>query len=110
MSRYTMTHAGEDEEIVVGWDVGLQTYFAQVLSRGRATREDDERCLCWIGTRPAEIPTVDALQDRLTGWFPLTPALRIQLIQDQATQPPLTAHQRGVLAWLKAQEEERRDA
>jgi hypothetical protein len=76
MSRYTVDT--QDQEIVVGWDNPLQTFFLQVSERGR----DEEGPRVWLGTLPGELPTVEALAKALTPYTTLSDELRTTLQRD----------------------------
>lgn len=68
MSRYTIEPAEWPDEfsVIVGWDPGLSTYFAQVY-RGNPYKADSE-CLLWLGN-VEQINTVDALLQQLNASF-----------------------------------------
>ena len=74
--------------VVVGWDTPLMTFFAQVFDH--AIAEEVEACVLWIGTTPAAIPTVAALQAQLAGWAMLSADIMTRLTRDQqAATPPM---------------------
>ncbi len=50
----------ERYEVIVGWDPGLQTYFAQVID----PEYDEEEPIVWLGTFDV-IPTVSDLEKLL---------------------------------------------
>src|SRR5262249_7200752 len=66
MSRYPIPGRDPRLTVVIGWDNPLATLFAQVFDP--ALEDDEEADLLWIGTRPQEIPTIEALQAQLAGW------------------------------------------
>ena len=102
MSRYSIPPQQPGLTVTVGWDNPLGTFFAQVFDP--SIEEDADACLLWIGTAPAAIPTVAALQAQLTGWATIPPT-----IVDRLSRAPrsacagarATAHGDGI-AWLLA--------
>jgi len=54
---------GERFEATLGWDRPMRTYFAMVYDRATGPADDEE--LLWIGNRYDELPTIDALEERL---------------------------------------------
>lgn len=55
MSRCVLDNDETGDEVVIGWDVSLGTFFAQVISRGA------EEPSVWLGTRPGEFVEPDDL-------------------------------------------------
>jgi hypothetical protein len=92
MSRYSISAQQPGLTVTVGWDNPLGTFFAQV---GNPSIEADETaCLLWIGTAPAAIPTVAALQAQLAGWATIPPEIVDRLVRDQQAATPPTPLQR----------------
>jgi len=88
MSRYSVPTQDPCMMVVVGWDTPLMTFFAQVFDH--AIAEEVEACVLWIGTTPAAIPTVAALQAQLAGWAMLSADIMTRLTRDQqAATPPM---------------------
>lgn len=54
MSRHDLIPFDPVHEVVVGWDPGLATFFAQVLDTA-ASEESDAYEVLWIGTSPHEV-------------------------------------------------------
>ena len=92
MSRYRVPAQDPGLTVIVGWDNPLETFFAQIFDPSIA--EDTEACRLWIGTTPAAIPTVAALQAELAGWATLSADLMARLTGDQQAATPPTALQR----------------
>ena len=88
MSRYSIPAQQPGLTVIVGWDNPLCTFFAQVFDP--AIEDDEAACLLWIGTALREIPTVAALQTRLTGWAIIPPAILDRLTHEQQTATPPT--------------------
>lgn len=101
MSRYEITGDDPNMRITVGWDRPLSTYFAQVISP-EADEESEDYILLWIGCRPYEIATPEALIKPLARY--VTPSetilqcLRADRILDLDRGP--TATQRMLLDLL----------
>ena len=66
----------------------MGTFFAQVFDP--SIEEDADACLLWIGTAPAAIPTVAALQAQLAGWATIPPDIVDRLTRDQQAATPPT--------------------
>ena len=84
MSRHTFHNQATNTEIAVGWDPGLDTYFAVVVTN------DYDNPILWIGTSPREIqdpqPVIKAITPYANSLDPQT--LSRQLLQDR--QDPFT--------------------
>src|SRR5262245_44566308 len=105
MSRYRIAEA--PNEVVVGWDPPLQTYFLEVFKAALGGEEEEEdEILLWPGTRPGEIPTVAAIEDvlaahaELTSGAALTPELCRKLEEDQANSTLPSELQRHMIELL----------
>ena len=92
MSRYHVPAQDPGLTVIVGWDTPLETYFAQVFNS--SMDEEAEACRLWIGTTPAALPTVAALQAELTGWATLSADILTRLSRDQQAATPPTPLQR----------------
>lgn len=57
MSRCVLDDENSGNEVVIGWDSGLQTYFAQVIEAG------EEKPGLWLGSLPGEYLEPDAVID-----------------------------------------------
>jgi hypothetical protein len=88
MSRYYIPPQQPGPTVIVGWDNPLCTFFAHVVDP--AIEDDEAACLLWIGTAPAAIPTVAALQAQLTGWATISSAIVDCLTHEQQTATPPT--------------------
>lgn len=72
-------------ECFVGWDPMLGTFFGQVYlvdAAGERIEEDgkgQDGTFCWVGTRPAEIRTVDHLAETLRSFAVLPADVRAKL-------------------------------
>ena len=90
MSRHDIQADNGDLEIVVGWDPGLSTLFAQVL-RPDADEESPEHTLLWIGCTPADILRPEDLITRLAPYAAVSPntieELRIDRAEDLDDPP-----------------------
>ncbi len=91
MSRYNVEVDGwpKNLTLLVGWDEGLATYFAQLYDGNPYT--DDSECLLWIGTAEI-IPTPELLLQHLNASFSegtppvsFSKALYHQLEEDRLT-------------------------
>lgn len=81
MSRRRVTAANPDLEAVVGWDPGLQTFFATV-----GPEDEYGEPAVWVGTSPYVLPTVDALASALTAHVTIPPLLATVLEFDRQHQ------------------------
>jgi hypothetical protein len=62
MSSYILEATNPNIEIMVGWDPGLNTYFAHVIDTVKE-EDDPSRTLAWIGTMPDHVHDVDVIVD-----------------------------------------------
>lgn len=79
MSRYVLDNEETGCEVVIGWDPGLDTFFAQVIQPG-----EDEPSI-WLGAYAGEFSTPD---DPIQAIIPYAcncsvEVLRFNLLQDQ---------------------------
>lgn len=84
MSRYSLKpHPDHRDvfEVAVGWDSGLETYFAMVFGVAEPGRDPEVKH--WMGGRPKEIGTVAALQEAVQDYAEITAELGLQLEADQ---------------------------
>ena len=70
MSRHSIPAFDRRHEIIVGWDWGMGTFFAQVLDNDAIERED--RFRVWIGTSFDEIQNPEALRQPIAAYGTLT--------------------------------------
>lgn len=70
-------------EVVVGWDAGLTTYFAQVKPCGEV---DTNQLHLWAGTSPGEIPNVEQLQNVLRNYIDIPLGIVECLERDKKTE------------------------
>jgi hypothetical protein len=95
MSRYSISPQQPGLTVTVGWDHPLCTFFTHVFDPSIAA--DETACLLWIGTAPAAVPTVAALQAQLTGWAAIPADIVDCLVRDQqAATPPTPLQQWGL--------------
>lgn len=69
MSRHSIPAHDQRYKIVVGWDWGMRTYFAQVHDK-EATKED--LASVWIGTTFDEIQTPEELREPIAAYGALS--------------------------------------
>lgn len=62
MSRYQLEPKNKRQEVYVGWDAGLCTFYGQVLPHAECDSFD---LLLWIGTNPAELTDLTTLIQQL---------------------------------------------
>ena len=97
MSRYEIVN--KSLTLAVGWDKGLQTFFARLTDDDMPAGEEE---LLWVGTSPKELRTVTALQAALEPYWTLDEETATDLCRDRDSQGPLTPLQRSVLHLLGA--------
>lgn len=128
MSRHEITAKDPNWTCVVGWDHGLETYFAQVRdeeveraaceaaerivedcrSTGRANAADRiaanrDSMIFWVGAECVrEITTVEELAARLAPYAELSPEMRETLREDREREEatPRTDHQLKMLDFV----------
>jgi hypothetical protein len=93
MSRYSVPAQEPGVTVIVGWDNPLRTFWAQVFDPS-VDADEEEACRLWIGTTPAALPTVAALQATLAGWATLSADILTRLTRDQQAATPPTPLQR----------------
>jgi hypothetical protein len=81
MSRHLVTAFDPELVVWVGWDDGLETYFAQVEPPGIRTPRD---LLLWVGSSPGEVGTADELARLLESWTSIDAELVADLANDRA--------------------------
>jgi hypothetical protein len=105
MSRYPIpAHASLRASIphvcvVVGWDNPLQTFFGQVLDPDRPLTQPET--VTWIGTRPAEIRTVEELVSAMEPYGTMPEAIVVQLRQEWSARTQATPLQEHMVAMLQ---------
>lgn len=82
MSRHLVTAFDPELVVWVGWDDGLETFFAQVEPPGIRTADD---LLLWVGTSPAEVTTADELAALVAPWTSLDARLVANLAGDRGS-------------------------
>ena len=82
MSRHSIPAFDQRYEIIVGWDWGMGTFFAQVLNIDAIERED--RFRVWIGTSFDEIQAPDVLRQPIAAYGTLTDDMIARLCADRA--------------------------
>lgn len=90
MSRHSVSN--KNLECVFGWDVGLSTYFGQVLDSDRPIAQSE--VVFWCGTHPEAIRSPEALAVLMAPYYGLDEEDLAQLHADRATAPPSTPLQR----------------
>lgn len=88
------------EEIIVGWDPPLQTYFFQIIGPEREEEEDD--LVIWVGASPSELPTVESLAVALAPYATLSAELAHKLEVEKADSPLPSDLQRFVIEMLSS--------
>jgi hypothetical protein len=90
MSRYEFVPPGWSAtfSFAIGWDVPLDTFFAQVIDT--SISEDDDRVIVWVGAMPPYYRDLDAMlwevNGRIAGRLPAVALLgdmRATLIKDR---------------------------
>lgn len=84
MSRH-LVRDDEQYKVVVGWDPPLQTFFAQVHD---LSKDEEERIILWLGTRPDELPTPNVVATTIAPWAQLPDELFIGLCWDKEQNLP----------------------
>lgn len=88
MSRYSFQAGGQ--EIIVGWDNPLSTFFVQVWGEAK----DEDAPVFWVGTKPEEVPLVEALTEGVRPYGEIPDEILTGLRADFAAREPLTDWQR----------------
>lgn len=104
MSRHYISTA--PDEIVVGWDPPLQTYFLQIS--GPAKSEEEDELVLWLGASPGELPTVESLAAALAPYAPLPKELAWKLEEDKAESPLPSELQKFVIEMFASSEKQQR--
>jgi hypothetical protein len=95
MSRYSFN--ARKRLIIVGWDNGLRTFFAQVWEGDDDDYDDDNRPILWLGLHYAEVQTVKELVQLVAPYGAIPRRLKHRLQKDFDERPALTEHQ----LWLR---------
>lgn len=82
MSRHILVGINPEHDIVVGWDPGLATYFAQVFPCHEQEGEEYRAELLWAGTSPGEIPNTEQLANVLRKFATIPDDIVSQLKSD----------------------------
>ena len=82
MSRHSIPAFDQRYKIIVGWDLPMRTYFAQVQDIDAIERED--RIRVWIGTSFDEIQAPDVLREPIAAYGTLTDDMLARLRADRA--------------------------
>ncbi len=79
MSRCVLDNEDTGAEVVIGWDLGLNTFFGQVTQPGK------EEPAIWLGLRPNEYLTPDVPLNAILPYACRCSekVLRFNLLQDQ---------------------------
>lgn len=85
MSRHLVTAFDPELVVWVGWDDGLETYFAQVEPPGIRTSKD---LLLWVGTSPGEVKTANELASLIESWTSLDADLVADLANERDGMAP----------------------
>jgi len=83
MSRHLLPCNDPELVLWVGWDTGLQTFFAQVEPPG-AARPDD--LLAWFGTMPEEVRAAADLARLVSRWAVLDRQVVATLESDRSSE------------------------
>ena len=82
MSRHDLDPFNPAHEVVLGWDPGLATFFAQVLDTA-ASEESDAYEVLWIGARLQEVPDPATVIAAVAPFATVPPNLLGQLARDR---------------------------
>ena len=82
MSRHEIPAHQPDQQVTVGWDNPLLTFFAIVVRSASEPEEDDE-ILTWLGDTDHAYPTPESLITPLTPFAKLTPEMISHLKSDR---------------------------
>jgi hypothetical protein len=83
MSRHILTAKDPALRVVVGWDPPLATFFLQVEDLRKEDDEDEDPMVAWLGFEPDEIPTVEALAEKLAPWAEIPMETRLRLAAER---------------------------
>jgi hypothetical protein len=86
MSRHEIPAKNPAHKVIVGWDAGLSTYFAQVMKPSLHPRR--AMVLLWIGTEPGEIGAADSLRPPLARYADLPAEVLFRLVDDRLNADP----------------------
>jgi hypothetical protein len=81
-------------EIVIGWDNPLESFFVQVWDKA----SDEEEPVLWMGVKPGEVATVEALAALVRPYGEIPGAILARLREDVAARGPLTDWQLRIRA------------
>lgn len=81
MSNYRLTPKDENHIVMIGWDPMMVTFFLHVIDTTKAEDEPGYDRL-WIGCRPNEILSLDAITIDAEGYAVVTEELRMMLYRD----------------------------
>lgn len=85
-SRYHLAGLRPKEQVIVGWDRPLGTFYAQVWAPGEKGQQDDGGTLVkWLGTAVVEVPTLEDLVAKLDGHATISIFLQARLEADASS-------------------------
>jgi hypothetical protein len=84
MSLHALEIPGYEQRSTVGWDPPLGTYFAQVYPNDGDLDDDP---VLWIGLRPRQAPSLEALRVALQPYGGISDELAAALTLDCGTAP-----------------------
>jgi hypothetical protein len=84
MSRCSLDNYDKGFEVVIGWDPGIQSFFAQVIKEG------EDQPFIWRGTGHVQLTSADDLKSLIDEIRPFsinfdTDVLILELLKDQKT-------------------------
>lgn len=83
MSYHIIPALNPNHKIAVGWDEPLQSFFLKVTDRHRELRGEGEKAIAWYGTAFKELPELDNLKRRITGFAVIPNVLLGRLFRDK---------------------------
>jgi len=106
MSRYPIPAQDLRDDVIVGWDDPLETFFGQVFDT--TAGENEEGCVYWEGADYRACQTVEALQAHLRPYATIPDPVVAQLRADQQHAVPHSPFQEQLLRLFTPYAEERR--
>lgn len=103
MSNVTLQDNNRGRCAVVGYDNGLQTFYARIYESGGGAAARDEEPLIWLGTSPYEIASAEALAVALSSEFTISADVIARLETDASHEKrPPSALQQNMFGLIKS--------